>query len=147
VCVCVCVCVRACVRVCGLLAQELKEGFAKERHADAAKYAELERQRIAEGLDWERKLEDQQMEQDRLLTEMEAKFQQKIMNELERYSALIKDKEALNLTWDEQNSRLMDTHEHVITELTCVVASSLSCPSERERSSLGSSDGASSTSI
>ena len=109
-------------------AQELKEGFAKERQSDAAKYAELERERMADGLDWERKLEDQCAEQDRLMTELESKFQQKIMNELERYSALTKDKESLNHTWDEQNSRLMDTHEHVITELTCVVPSSPSCP-------------------
>jgi hypothetical protein len=101
-----------------LWAQELKEGFQTERLRDGAKFDELQRERAAEGLDWERRLEDQQAVQDRVLTEMEGKFQQKIMNELERYSALIKDKETLDHTWDSQNSRLMDTHEHVITEMT-----------------------------
>ena len=48
------------------------------------------------------------------MTHLEGQFQQKIMNELERYTSLQQEKEMLNERWDEQNSGLMDSHERVV---------------------------------
>ncbi|KIY91646.1 WD repeat-containing protein 65 [Monoraphidium neglectum] len=44
--------------------------------------------------------------------------QAKLMTEVERYSSLLQEKEALNERWDEQNALLVESHERVIAELT-----------------------------
>ena len=49
---------------------------------------------------------------------LDTQYQAKIMAEVERYQALVQEKELLNERWDEQNGLLVDSHERVIAELT-----------------------------
>ena len=52
------------------------------------------------------------------LAVLDTQYQAKIMAEVERYQALVPEKELLNERWDEQNGLLVDSHERVIAELT-----------------------------
>ena len=49
---------------------------------------------------------------------LDSQYQTKVMAEVERYQALVQEKELLNERWDEQNGLLLDSHERVIAELT-----------------------------
>jgi hypothetical protein len=52
------------------------------------------------------------------LAALDSQYQAKIMSEVERYQALLQEKELLNQKWDEQNALLVESHERVIQELT-----------------------------
>ena len=45
------------------------------------------------------------------LAALESQYQAKIMSEVERYQALLQEKELLNHKWDEQNATLVEAHE------------------------------------
>lgn len=94
--------------------QEMVERFQSEKSQDQHRYQELATQQSQSSAVFQKQLEEVEVKHQNHLSELESQFQQKIMNELERYTALQVDKEALNDKWDEQNSMLMDSHERVI---------------------------------
>lgn len=52
------------------------------------------------------------------LAALDARYQTKIMAEVERYQTLLQEKELLNQKWDEQNATLVEAHERVVQEIT-----------------------------
>lgn len=60
------------------------------------------------------------------LAALDSQYQAKIMSEVERYQALLQEKELLNHKWDEQNATLVEAHEKVRLSRT------LYCPLGRE---------------
>jgi cilia- and flagella-associated protein 57 len=46
---------------------------------------------------------------------LDSQYQAKIMSEVERYQALLQEKELLNHKWDEQNATLVEAHEKVLS--------------------------------
>lgn len=48
------------------------------------------------------------------LAALDSQYQAKIMSEVERYQALLQEKELLNHKWDEQNATLVEAHEKVL---------------------------------
>lgn len=53
------------------------------------------------------------------LTALDSQYQAKIMSEVERYQALLQEKELLNHKWDEQNATLVEAHEKVPQPTAC----------------------------
>jgi len=51
------------------------------------------------------------------LAALDSQYQAKIMAEVERYQALMQEKELLNHKWDEQNATLVEAHEKVVQEI------------------------------
>lgn len=51
------------------------------------------------------------------LAALDSQYQAKIMSEVERYQALMQEKELLNHKWDEQNATLVEAHEKVVQEI------------------------------
>ena len=52
------------------------------------------------------------------LSALDDQFQTKLAAEVERYDQLLRDKEALNVRWDEQNKQLLLQHERLLEEVT-----------------------------
>jgi cilia- and flagella-associated protein 57 len=52
------------------------------------------------------------------LAALDMQYQGRIMAEVERYQALLQEKELLNHKWDEQNATLVEAHEKVVQEIT-----------------------------
>ena len=52
------------------------------------------------------------------LSALDDQFQAKLLAESERYEELLRDKEALNERWDEQNKQLLQQHEQLLEEVT-----------------------------
>jgi hypothetical protein len=52
------------------------------------------------------------------LAALDSQYQAKIMSEVERFQALLQEKELLNHKWDEQNATLVEAHEKVVQEIT-----------------------------
>ena len=52
------------------------------------------------------------------LSALDDQFQTKLAAEAERYEELLRDKEALNERWDEQNKQLLLQHERLLEEVT-----------------------------
>lgn len=52
------------------------------------------------------------------LSALDDQFQTKLAAEVERYDELLRDKEALNVRWDEQNKQLLLQHEHLLEAVT-----------------------------
>ena len=52
------------------------------------------------------------------LSALDDQFQTKLAAEAERYEELLRDKEALNERWDEQNKHLLLQHERLLEEVT-----------------------------
>lgn len=59
-------------------------------------------------------LQDKKQQQ---LAALDSQYQAKIMSEVERYQALMQEKELLNHKWDEQNATLVEAHEKVVQEI------------------------------
>lgn len=51
------------------------------------------------------------------LAALDSQYQAKIIAEVERYQALMQEKELLNHKWDEQNATLVEAHEKVVQEI------------------------------
>ena len=52
------------------------------------------------------------------LSALDDQFQTKLAADAERYDVLLRDKEALNERWDEQNKQLLQQQEQLLEEVT-----------------------------
>ena len=52
------------------------------------------------------------------LSTLDDQFQSKLLAEADKYEELLREKEALNESWDEQNRQLLVQHEQLLEEVT-----------------------------
>lgn len=82
------------------------------------------------------------------LSALDDQFQAKLVAEQERYDELLREKEALNDQWDEQNKQLLARHEQLLEEVTadCNAKVQVRWPCDSSQAILGSSDASTRTS-
>lgn len=52
------------------------------------------------------------------LAALDDQYQSKVLSEIQRYEALVRDKHALNAQWDEQTKKLVERHDQLVQEVT-----------------------------
>jgi hypothetical protein len=52
------------------------------------------------------------------LAALDDQYQAKVLTEIQRYEELVREKDALNARWDEQTQQLIESHEHILQEVT-----------------------------
>ena len=82
------------------------------------------------------------------LSALDDQFQAKLVAEQERYDELLREKEALNDQWDEQNKQLLARHEQLLEEVTadCNAKVQVRWPCDTSQAILRSSDASTRTS-
>jgi len=51
------------------------------------------------------------------LAALDDQYQSKVLSEIQRYEALVRDKDALNAQWDEQTRKLVESHDQLIQKV------------------------------
>ena len=90
--------------------KEVNDKAASDLEEASSKYDLLLQEKNDMEMDNEERITGLEEKQQDQLQQFEQQYQEKIMAEVERYSALQQEKELMNERWDEQNSLLVLTH-------------------------------------